>query len=574
MKFRFVPTDVNVADFAAIQPLFDALLARPIANVRDLGEWLLDASELSAVIDEYGSRVRIDHTCHTDDAEIEKRYMHFVEQITPKITPLNFQLEKKCLDALDVINASRKPGDPPATGPGLDVLWRQWRADVELFREENVPLQMQVTKTVADYGKICGAMMVDFRGNQYTLQQLGRFLEDPDRATRQEAWEISSRRRLADRARIDELFDRLMQLRRQIAANAGCSDFCQYKWRSSYRFDYTPDDCLRFADAIERTCMPVVRQLNEARRKALGVDRLRPWDMAVDLHGRPPLAPFPADDALAMLDKVREIFNRISPQLAEQFSTLKPGRNLDLDSRKGKRPGGYQSSLEVSREPFIFMNAAGMHRDVETMLHEAGHAFHYMAAKDQPLVFLRHAPLEFCEVASMSMELLGADHFDVFYSDPSDAARAKEAQFEGVLRLLPWIATIDSFQHWLYTHPSHTQAERTAKWLEIFERFSDSTIDWSGYDDAKAARWHAQLHVFHYPFYYIEYGIAQLGALQVWRNYRNAPAQALAGVRRAFELGGAAPLPTLFETAGIRFDFSEQTLGPLMDAVRNELAAT
>jgi oligoendopeptidase F len=414
-------------------------------------------------------------------------------------------------------------------------------------------------------------MTADFRGKEYTLQQLTRFTEEPDRATRRDAWETATNRRLADREAIDEIFDHLLLLRSTIAQNAGMRNYREYCWKSLKRFDYTPDDCLQFSDAIAKTCVPVVEALDRQRAADLKLTRLRPWDLNVDPHNRPPLRPFVETEIDGFVSKTSAIFGRLNPRLKDDFESLRSSNHLDLASRKGKQPGGYQYTLEEVREPFIFMNAAGLQRDVEVLLHEAGHAFHALASRDEPLVFLRSAPIEFCEVASMSMELLGSDHFDIFYADPSSAARAKRTLIEGVIRILPWIATIDSFQHWLYTTPEAGLEARTTEWLRLLDRFG-SELDWSGYETARAASWQRQLHLFHAPFYYIEYGIAQLGALQLWMKSRVDPRGALANYRAALKLGGTRPLPELFAAAGIRFDFSQRTLGPLMDAMMEELA--
>lgn len=558
---RFVPRNLDVADFSQLEPLYNALIDRPIRSVEDLEQWLGDASELSSVVDEYGSRRYIDKSCHTEDPKIEQAYMHFVERIEPKIKPLFFQLQRKFLESPFV---SRLQGER------YRILDRKWRSDVELFREENIPLETQITKLVTDYDKISGAMMVRFQGKEYTLQQLARFIEEPDRRVRQEAWEASANRRLQDRDRMDELYDKLLPLRQRIAANAGMSDYRAYVWKAYKRFDYTPEDCLRFAAAIEKTCVPAVDELDRQRAADMGLQSLRPWDLSVDPKNRPPLRPFSEDQTPEFVRKVKDIFDRLSPQLAEDFDLLRQRNNLDLQSRRGKQPGGYQCSLDEAREPFIFMNAAGLQRDVETLLHEGGHAFHCLAARQEPLVFLRSAPMEFCEVASMSMELLGSEHFDVFYQD-AQVHRARRTLLEGIIRFFPWMATIDVFQHWIYTHPGHTDRQRTGQWLAILDRFS-SKVDWSGHEAARQALWQRQLHLFHAPFYYIEYGIAQLGALQLWIKSKEDPRRAVANYRAALRLGGTKTLPELFAAAGIRFDFSDRTLGPLMQAIRDELA--
>jgi len=558
----FVPANIDPADAAQLEPLYQRLLDRPIASTAELERWLADVSELSAVVDEYGSRRYIDKSCHTDDAEIEKRFLHFIENVEPKIKPLFFLLQKKFLDC---------PERSGLTGTRMAVLLRKWKADVEIYRAENVPLETQVTKTINEYDKLCGKMMVNFRGQDYTMQQMARFLEDPDRTTRQESWESSTARRLIDRDAMDGIFDQLLPMRQQIAANANFSDYRGFTWKALKRFDYKPEDCLRFADAIAEACVPVVIQLNEQRAADLGVPTLRPWDLDVDPRGRPPLKPFGQEETEVLVSKTRRIFQQLSPELAEDFDSLARHHNLDLDSRKGKQPGGYQMSLEESRQPFIFMNAAGLQRDVETLLHEGGHAFHFLAAcRHEPLVFLRSAPMEFCEVASMAMELLGGEHLEVFYN-PADAARARRKCMEGIIRFLPWMATIDSFQHWLYTNPGHTREQRTEHWLSLLNRFGGG-VDWSGHEQARAAGWQRQLHLYHAPFYYIEYGIAQLGALQVWMKAKSDPRKALADYRAALSLGGTRPLPELFAAAGIVFDFSPRTLKPLMEAMRQELA--
>jgi oligoendopeptidase F len=560
----FVPQDLDLADFSKIEPLYRSLLRRSVDTAESLEKWLNDVSELSAVVDEYGSRRYIDKSCHTDDPAIEKAYLHFVENVEPQIKPLHFGLQQKYMQS---------PARKQLTSRDVRyrILDRKWAADVELFREENVPLETEVTKLVNEYDKTMGAMVVNFRGQDYTLQQLARFIEEPDRQTRQEAWEASTNRRLADRAKVDDLFDKLLPLREKIARNAGMADYRAFVWKANKRFDYTPDDCLRFADAIAKTCVPVVAELDQRRRQDLGLDKLRPWDLSVDPKNRPPLRPFKESETDTFIDKTKLIFQRLSPQLADDFETLRARRNLDLQSRKGKQPGGYQCSLEESREPFVFMNAAGLQRDVETLLHEGGHAFHALAARNEPLVFLRHAPMEFCEVASMSMEALGSEHFDVFYPQGADAARAKRSYLEGVIRFFPWMAIIDSFQHWIYTHPAHTRPQRQAEWLRLMDRFY-SKLDWTGYEAARESLWQRQLHLFHAPFYYVEYGIAQLGALQLWMKSKADPRKAVANYRAALSLGGTRPLPELFSAAGIAFDFSEKTLRPLMTALGEELA--
>lgn len=557
----FVPAIFDVSDWAQVEPLYLELLQREIASVSELSKWLLNFSELTSVVDEYGSRRYIDKSCHTDDPEIERRFLQFVEEIEPKVKPLFFQLQKKFLSS---------PFLKELTDKKFSMLVKKWSADVELFREENVALETEVTKDMTDYDAICAVMMVTIDDKELTLQQAAKFLEEPDRARRQLAWELSVNRRYAVHERVEDIFDQLLALREKIAANAGVSDFRSFTWKSFKRFDYSPEQCLAFAESIAKSCVPMVDELDRLRKRELGLEALRPWDLQVDPRNRAALAPFPQAGTDVLVAKTKGIFERLSPVLAEDFDSLRVRGNLDLASRKGKQPGGYQSNLDESREPFIFMNAAGLQRDVEVLLHEGGHAFHALAAAGEDLVFLRSAPMEFCEVASMSMELLGAEHFDVFY-DQADAARAKRTMLEGIIKFLPWMATIDSFQHWIYTHPGHSREARKEEWLRLMTRFG-SKLDWSGYERFLEVSWQAKLHLFHAPFYYIEYGIAQLGALQLWVKSQDDPHRAIANYRAALKLGGTRSLPELFSAAGLVFDFSERTLGPLMGAIGEELA--
>ena len=561
----FVPEQFDVADWSQTEPLAAELRRRDVASPADLEKWLADFSELSSVLDEYYARRYIDKSCHTDDAEIKRKYLHYVEEIEPKLKPVFFELQKRFIDS---------PHRAALTDPRYAMLGRKWQADLDTFHPENVPLETQVTKLVTEYDEVSGAQTVDFRGKQLTITQLGRFQEEVDRATRQEAFEAGLARRLQDREKIDTLFDELLPLRRKIAENAGFPDYRAYTWKALKRFDYTPEDCTKFADAIEKSIVPLVRELDAKRKADLGVDVLRPWDLAVDPKHRPPLHPFDAANIDGFVSKTKEIFERLSPALAEQFESLRTHGNLDLDSRKGKQPGGYQSSLEESKQPFIFMNAAGSQRDIEVLLHEGGHAFHFIASADaEPLQFLRAAPMEFCEVASMAMEALSSEHFDLFYASPEDAARAKHTYLEGVIRFFPWMAIIDQFQHWLYTHHDHTRDERKAQWLSLLDRFG-GLPDWTGYEAGRQSSWQRQLHLFHVPFYYVEYGIAQLGAMQVWLKAKEDPQRALSHYRAALKLGGTRPLPDLFKAAGLTFDFTPKTIDPLIRAVHDDLDAS
>jgi len=556
----FVPEKINLGDWQQIAPLFDQLDAkvRECRSPADLERWLLDSSELSAALNEEGSLRYIAMTCHTDSPEAEAAYLHFVERIEPELKPRQFKLSKLFLEHPLRLQLPKER---------YFLFDRNTQLQVELYRPENVPLETEEAKLSQQYQKLIGSLTVQFKGQERTLAQMGRYLEEPDRALRKEAWELMTNRRLQEAEQIETIFEQLLNLREQIAANAGFPDYLQYAFRARGRFDYTPQDCLKFHEAIEKEDMPALRQLQTQRRKQLGLDALRPWDLAVDPANKPPLRPF--DKVETLVTDAGEIFSLLDDKMARDFRLMRDMRLLDLENRKGKAPGGYQSTLAESRLPFIFMNAVGMQRDVQTLLHEAGHAFHALAARGEDLLAYREAPIEFCEVASMSMELLGNEFIEKFYK-PEDARRARQEHLKGIVEIFPWIATVDAFQHWIYSHPGHSRAARQKAWLELMDRFGGD-VDWGGYGDARANWWHRQLHVFIHPFYYIEYGIAQLGALQVWANSKRDKAQALGQYHRALALGGSRPLPELFQAAGCRFDFSSQTVQPLLKLVSDEL---
>jgi oligoendopeptidase F len=571
----FVPPTIDLGDWPQIAPLFDQLERRAAEcrTAADLERWLLAWSELNAALDEESSRRYIAMTCHTDSAEAEKAYLHFVEQVEPQLKPRQFALEEIYISRRDELNESPTKNDTGTRGTRPSetryfVFDRDVKNHVELFRPESVPLETEEAKLCQQYQKLSGALTVKFRGEEKTLVQMGRYLEEPDRALRQEAWELVAKRRLQEADKFDDILDAQIKLRQQIAANAGFKNYRDYAFRRLGRFDYTPADCTQFHDATEKHFMPLVRELQAERRAQLKLEKLRPWDLAVDPQNRPPLKPF--TQVAEMVSRTQNIFNRLDGGLAGGFQQMQDLKLLDLDNRKGKAPGGYQSTLAESRLPFIFMNAVGLQRDVETILHEAGHAFHALATRGEDLYAYRSAPIEFCEVASMSMELLGNEFIEEFY-DAADSKRARRVHLEGVVGVFAWIATVDAFQHWIYTHPGHTRDARRQAWLELMDRFGGD-VDWIGCEAARANLWHRQLHIFLHPFYYIEYGIAQVGALQVWANSKRNKAQALGDYKAALTLGGSRPLPELFSAAGCRLEFSEKTLQPLATMLREELA--
>jgi oligoendopeptidase F len=557
---KFVPPTANLGDWPQIAPMFDQLERRApqIKTAAHLEQWLLDWSELSAALDEESSRRYIAMTCHTDNAEAEKAYLHFVENIEPQLKPKQFTLEQIYVAHPLRIKLPQER---------FKVFDRDVKNHVELFRPESVPLETEEAKLSQHYQKLSGSLTVMFRGEEKTLVQMGRYLEEPDRPLRQEAWELVANRRLQEADKFDDILDEQIKLRSQIARNAGFGNYRDYAFRRLGRFDYTPEDCVKFHDAVANEIVPIQRELQAQRRGQLKLDKLRPWDLSVDPLNRPPLKPFGLIDE--MVSRTQKIFNRLDRELAGGFQQMQDLKLLDLDNRKGKAPGGYQSTLSESRLPFIFMNAVGLQRDVETILHETGHAFHALATREEDLYAYRGAPIEFCEVASMSMELLGNEFIEEFYSS-DDSKRARRVHLEGVVGVFPWIATVDAFQHWIYTHPNHSREERRQAWLGLMDRFG-GTVDWSGFEKGRANLWHRQLHIFLHPFYYIEYGIAQLGALQVWSNSKRDKAKALGDYKKSLALGGSRPLPELFSAAGAQLEFSAKTIQPLAKMLRDEL---
>jgi len=570
----FVPADLDATRWEAIEPLANALLERELSAGSELEAWLLDRSDLDAACSESAARLYINMTCDTTDEAASGAYRGYIETVAPMMKPVAFAMDQKQIEAAERLGMD---------GGDYTVLHRDTKADVELFRDENVPLETTLETLSQDHQAIIGAMNVEFEGETKTMPQMGVYAESKDRDIRERAWRAASSRRLQDTHRIDAIFDRMVGLRHKAATNAGFGSFTNYMFAAKHRFDYTPQMCADFHDGVEKEIMPLCARLDAMRKRALGIDELKPWDLSVDPDGDTPLKPFVG--GVDLVNKTRASFESLDPDLAAMFATLGDGANtngvvtgefLDLDSRPGKAAGGYQYMLEQTGKPFIFMNAAGVHRDVETMIHEAGHAFHSMLCAQLPLVADRNAPLEFAEVASMSMELLTLGHLSPFYPDADDAARAKRVQLaEHGMMLLPWIATIDAFQHWIYDNPTHSADDRTAHWRSLIERFGmrGSRVDWD--DTTSAARdtvWHAQPHPFAVPFYYIEYGIAQLGAYQLWiRSLDEGQDTAMAAYKDALALGGSKPLPELFAAAGLDFDFGAGTLAKIRDRVEAEL---
>ncbi|MBV8880471.1 MAG: M3 family oligoendopeptidase [Planctomycetaceae bacterium] len=553
---KWLPKDLDFDDWKQLEPLFDEL--EKSAATKDLRAWLQDWSEFESAWNEESSRRYVAMTCDTENAEKEKKYLHLETVIGPLGKPRWQTLKKLYLD-----HPKRKSLPRKLYG----VMDRFIANEFDLYREENIALEAKDSELRQKYQKITGAMTVTFDGREQTLQQLGRYLEENDRARRQEVWELIVKRRLQDSAALEDLYDEMVKLRTQIGRNAGFKDFRDYTFRAKGRFDYTPKHCHDFRKANEKSVAPALRRRHQRRKERLGVDVLRPWDLSVDPEGRPPLRPFRTMDEL--MDGCGRIFRKVHPDFGKMFDYIRSKGYLDLESRKGKAPGGYQTVFEVERVPFIFSNSAGLHRDVETLLHEGGHSFHSLQCRHLDPRFNRDYPTEFAEVASMGMELLGQPYLEEFYPK-KEADRARAGHLEDLLSTYTWVATIDAFQHWVYTDPDHSRVDRKNAWLDLKRRLGGGE-DWTGYEEALAYNWHRQLHLFTVPFYYIEYGIAQTGALQVWRNAKKDRKKAIAKYREGESLGWTRSLPELFRAAGLRFDFSEKTIGPLIQTALVDL---
>jgi oligoendopeptidase F len=558
-KRAFVADDADLTQLEQVTKYLKQLLEAPIGSAKDLEMWLIKRSELGSVLDQQGSTLYIQMTCQTDNEEKAQKYTQFIETIPPVVKPLDDELNKKFLRAVKEFGVDHDR---------YGVLLRGIQTEIELYREENVPLQTKLELLSQEYQKICGAMTVKFDGEEKTLPQMQKFLQEPNRELREKAWRATAARRLEDKEELENIFDEMLRLRHEVSQNAGFTNYRDYRFRSLQRFDYTPKDCYQFHSSVEKLVIPVWKKIVEYRRQQMKLTSLRPWNMAVDPFNRAALKPF--TQAQELIDKCQIIFDKVNPKLGAQFRDMANAGLLDLSSRKGKAPGGYQSTLNEARKPFIFMNAVGVDDDVRTLLHEAGHAFHALASVDEPLLEYRHAPMEFCEVASMSMELLGGEYLSAFYTKEEEK-RSLISHLEDVVSVLIWVATVDSFQHWIYENFEAPSQKRTQTWLNIRKRFGSGLTDWSGLDQEHQFMWHRQLHIFEVPFYYIEYGIAQLGALQIWLHSQNDWAQALQFYRQALALGGSRPLPELFKAAGMEFDFSEKIIAPLMKAVEAKL---
>jgi oligoendopeptidase F len=557
---HFLPSEFVITDWNSLEPWYKNLLDRDIDTIGKYEDWLADFNEMEAVISEDACWRQIRMTCDTTDKTLEESFNYFYLEIQPKLQPYSDQLNKKLISSPFVKELDQQK---------YFTYLRNVKKSIDLFREENIPLQAEINVLQQHYGQIAGAMTVNIDGQEFTLQQAAKFLEDPVREKREDVYRKINERRLQDKEALNDLFTKLIALRNQVALNAGFENYSDYKFMEMGRFDYTPDQCFQFHEAVRLHVLPLVDQIFQDQKKKLDVEILKPWDTEAEPAGIKPLRPFKQGKEL--LDKTVSCLSELDPFFADCLRKMEEMSHLDLDSRKGKAPGGYNMPLAESGAPFIFMNAAGQMSDVTTMVHESGHAVHSFLAHPLKLNAFKEYPTEMAEVASMAMELFSMDHWHVFFDNEEDLKRAKRHQLERVITIFPWIATIDKFQHWIYENPVHTDLERAEAWMNILNQYTTSAIDYSGLMPYSNISWQRQLHLFEVPFYYIEYGIAQLGAIGLWKQYKENKEAAIANYLSGLSLGGTRTLPELYSAAGLSFDFSPSTIKELMDLVRTEL---
>lgn len=559
-KRTFLPDDLTLNGWDDLKPFFEDLKNRPISNVNELEKWLRDVSETEAVLEENLAWRYIKMSIDTKSEEKRKAYEFFVTEIQPKLAPYSHAFDKKLIES-----PYREELDPKE----FEIPLKKAEKNIAVYREENIPIISKLQTESQKFGVLSGAMEVEVDGETITMQKAASLLKDTDRTFRKEVYEKITEQRLMNREAFHKLFDSLIKDRHQLAVNAGYANYRDYMFDAMQRFDYTPEDCFSFHDSVEKMVVPIANQLTEKRKAQLGVDTLQPYDMAVDPLGNEPLKPFTGGKEL--VDRTVRCFHKLDPFFGECISVMDKMGHLDLESKKGKSPGGYNYPLYEIGVPFIFMNAVGTVRDLVTMVHEGGHAIHSFLSRDLSFTAQKNLTSEVAELASMAMELLSMEGWDEFFADENELNRAKREHLEDVMSTLPWIALIDIFQHWIYENPNHTWEEREEKWVDLHKRFSSDLIDFSDYEAARRIMWQKQLHLFEVPFYYIEYGMAQLGAIAVFRNYRNNRARAIEQYKEALSLGYKRPIGEVYQTAGIQFDFSESYIEELTNFIGAEV---
>lgn len=557
---HFLPQDLTIDSWKRIESFFIDLKERKINSAKELEQWLMDRSELDAVLSEDFAWRYIKMTCDTADQALTDSYNFFVSEIDPHIAPYSNELNIKLVNSPFLKELDQEK---------YRIYIRGIKKALELYREENIPLQTKIGIESQKYGAISAAMTIEWEGKEITLQMASSLMKDVNRKIREEVYQKIQKRRNIDTDALNDLFTELLQLRHQVAVNAGFKNYRDYKFEELGRFDYSVQDCFDFHQSIAKEILPLAETSDRERKKLMKLDVLKPWDMDVDEEGKPALKPF--SNAEELTDKSIACFDKVRSDFGDYLEIMKTMGYLDLDSRIGKAPGGYNYPLYEIGVPFIFMNSVGTHRDMVTMVHEGGHAIHSFVTRDLPITDFKSAPSEVAELASMAMELISMEHWEVFFNNEDDLKRAKKEQLDKALKTLLWIAAVDKFQHWVYENPNHSVEERMNNWKKVIDQFTSKEIDYTGLDDVRARGWQSQLHIYEVPFYYIEYGMAQLGAIAVWRNYKTNPEKALDAYEAALRLGYTKSIPEIYKTAGIDFNFSQAYVKELADFVKNEL---
>ncbi|MEY3237891.1 MAG: hypothetical protein RI883_1992 [Bacteroidota bacterium] len=560
-KRTFVEENLVIDSWEKIKPSFEDLVNRSIETKDNYKKWLLDKSELEAVLEEDAAWRYIKMTIDTRKEELSEAYTFFVTKIQPELAPFEDKLNKKMIDSafFNEFNQDQQ----------YQIYFRSVKTALEIYREENIPIEAEINEKSQLFGSISAAQTIEHKGETLTMQKASSLLKETDEILRKEIFEKMSTRRSEDIDQLDKLYTDLIERRHQVAVNAGFANYRDYKFQELGRFDYTKEDCLNFHSAIKKQIVPIVKTLQQEKLVKLGKEKFKPWDSEVDPEGKQPLKPFKTGKEL--LTGTINMFRAIDTYFSDCLTTMDEMAYLDLDSKEGKAPGGYNYPLYEIGVPFIFMNAVGAQRDLVTMVHEGGHAVHSFLSRDLELTGFKSLPSEVAELASMSMELLTMNLWNEFYANEDDFKRAKKEQLESILKIMPWIAQIDEFQHWVYENPKHTVKERHAKWMMISKEYGTGLTDWAGYEEVQATAWQRQMHLFEVPFYYIEYAIAQLGALGVWKNSMTNFPKAIEDYKSALRLGYTKSIPEIYATAGIKFDFTELYLKELADFVKNQL---
>jgi oligoendopeptidase F len=559
-KRQFIKEDLSIQSWEDLKSYFDDLLDREIGTKESFQQWLLDRSELDAVLEEDLAWRYIRMSIETNNEVLANAYTFFVTKIQPELAPLDDALNRKFMES---------PFRKDYTDSAHQIYFRSIETQVNLFQEKNVSIEAELNELAQKYGAISAAQSIEYKGETITMQKASQLLKEQDEEIRRTVFNKMVERRRADTETLNELYTQLITKRHELALNAGFENFRDYKFQALGRFDYTKEDCFAFHHAIKTHIVPLVKDIQAKKLAITGEAKFKPWNTEVDPEGKAPLKPF--ETGKEMLDGCIQMLGNLNPYFADCLKTMEEMGHLDLDSKAGKAPGGYNYPLYEIGVPFIFMNAVGAQRDLVTMIHEAGHAVHSFLSRDLSLTGFKNLPSEVAELASMSMELLSMKEWGHFYANADDLNRAKREQLEGVLKVLPWIAQIDAFQHWVYEHPMHSVEERLGHWTQLSKDFGTGLTDWTGYEDQIATSWHRQLHLFEVPFYYVEYGIAQLGALGVWMNSLTDFESGLTAYQAALKLGYTKSIPEIYETAKVPFDFSSERLKSLADFIQDEL---